>query len=207
MSIETPSAPGAEAGIGGLHGRPNGSRRRWVIVAGVAVLAIAVLAAGIVLLSDDEPERSVAPAVSILDRERQPVTDAVLGYYRAAHNANDPLPDPGHPELMRYATGRALESLVNASRDAQRKGIAARRPPNSRAQDRVDVVSVDGNTATVRDCSVDDGLVVETATGRVLDADVVTKLVTVFLVKEGGQWKVSATDIEQQWDGVAGCAA
>ncbi|MDQ3573448.1 MAG: hypothetical protein M3404_00750 [Actinomycetota bacterium] len=170
----------------------------------VVLLAVVV---GIFVLREDEPARPVAPATSDNERERQAVIDAVLGFSRVAHEANDPAPNPDHPELAVYATDRAREGVARAARENQAKGIGVRKPPNSRTQDKVEVLSFDGGTATARDCSVDDGLVVELGTGRVLNADVVTRLETVFLVKENGRWKVSATQVEQKWSGIAGCAA
>ncbi len=73
------------------------------------------------------------------------------------------------------------------------------------------MISIDGDTAVVRDCAVDDSVLVDMGTGRVVDGEgkVETVLYTVVLVRTGldAPWKVSFTKAEQRWDGVTGCAA
>lgn len=133
------------------------------------------------------------------------VLAAYQGYWDAIDAANDP-PDPFHPDLQRYATGAAYESVFEAAQTNQLAGRALRLPPDSVSEHRAEVVSIEGDTATVRDCVVDDGLVVDIESGEVLDDDVVTRLVTGTLWGVDGRWKVSHTLVEQTWEGVAGCA-
>jgi hypothetical protein len=63
-------------------------------------------------------------------------------------------------------------------------GEALRLPPNSISEHRAEVISIEGDQATVRDCAIDDGLVVKLDTGEVLDDDVLTTLATA--TKVGG---------------------
>ena len=206
MAVETPSPPGAEAGSRRTARESRQAPHRWAIFTAIAVLAVAAVGGGaFLLLGDSSSDHPAVPAPNT-DREREAVVEAVLGFARIAHEANDPVPNPNHPQLATYATGRALESLTSSARENQVKGIGVRKAPNSRTQHKIEVLSVTGSAATARDCSVDDGLVVELSTGRVLNADVVTRLETVFLTKEGDRWKVSAIQVDQRWNGVAGCA-
>lgn len=152
-----------------------------------------------------EPEPTEAPSEDEATEGTAAVLDAYQGYWDAVDAANDP-PDQFHPALKRYATGEAYESVFNAAQTNRLAGRALRLPEGSVSEHRAEVVSIDGDTAMVRDCAIDDGLVVEIESGEVLDDDVVTRLVTGTLERVDGQWKVSHTRIDQRWDGVAGCA-
>ena len=177
---------------------------RWPLIVLVAVLVLLGLLAIVIFRGGDED----TDAASALQRERQSVVDAELAFFRTICEANDP-PNPTHPGLAAHATDQAYATAVRAAREAQSKGLACRRPPNSRSRHQPEVVSLDGNRAVVRDCAVDDGLVVEIATGKVVDAEVETVLYEVTLTRtgEGAPWKVSLSKAQQRWDGVAGCAA
>ncbi len=130
---------------------------------------------------------------------------AYLGYWDAIREANDP-PDEFHPALERYATGAAYESVFEAAQTNRLAGRALRLPEGSVSEHRAEVVSVDGDTATVRDCSVNDGLVVNVETGEIVNDAVVTRLITGTLHRVDGMWKVATTRVKQMWEGVAGCA-
>jgi hypothetical protein len=140
------------------------------------------------------------------DEAEEAVLDAYQGYFDAILAANDP-PDQFHPALRQFATGEAFQSVFEAAQGNRLAERALRLPENSRTEHRAEVISIEGEQATVRDCAVDDGLVVSIETGEVLNDEVTTRLVTGTLVMDEGQWKVSNTSVEQSWEGVAGCAA
>lgn len=135
----------------------------------------------------------------------EPVLAAYRGYWDAWLAANDP-PDESLPALRQYATGEAYRTVFDAVQANRLGGRAIRLPEGSVSRRDVEVVSMSADRATVRDCSVDDAVVVGVDTGEVLDDDVVTRLSTGELVLEDGSWRVSTTRIEQTWEGVAGCA-
>jgi hypothetical protein len=85
-------------------------------------------------------------------------------------------------------------------------GRALQPSPNPVNFRRVTVVSVDGDSAVVQECFVDDGQVIERSTGRVLNDTVATHSVQADLIRVDGQWRVSAATLIQRWEGVAGCA-
>jgi len=148
---------------------------------------------------------SEEPSVDRPSPEEVAILEAYQGYWDATREANNP-PNENHPALRRYATGEAYESVFNAAQTNRLAGRAVRLPENSISEHHAEVVSVDGDTATVRDCSINDGLVVDVETGEVVNDEVVTRLGTGTLVREDGRWKVATTAVEQTWEGVAGCA-
>jgi hypothetical protein len=155
------------------------------------------------------PAQSVPSDAGAAAREANPAEQAVLaayqGYWDVIRAANDP-PDPAHPALRRYATGAAYESVVAAARTNQMARRVLRLPPHSISEHRAQVISIDGDVAMVRDCVIDDGLVIDMETGTVVDDEIVTHQASATLVRQGGVWKVSYTRLERTWQGVAGCA-
>lgn len=137
--------------------------------------------------------------------EQAAVLDAYQGYWNAILEANDP-PSEQHPALGRFATGEAFESVFEAAQTNRLAGRALRLPADSISEHRAEVTSIDGDTAAVRDCAIDDGLVVDVESGDVVNDEVVTRLATGTLQRVDGQWKVATTRVEESWQGVAGCA-
>lgn len=132
--------------------------------------------------------------------------DSYVGYWDARFVANSGVPNPQHPALAQYATGRQLEAVIAETRENLDTGRALQASPNPVNFRRVTVVSVDGDSAVVQECFVDDGQVIERATGRVLNDTVATHSVQADLLRIDGQWRVSVATLVQRWDGVAGCA-
>ncbi|MDP9420262.1 MAG: hypothetical protein M3P53_08980 [Actinomycetota bacterium] len=134
-------------------------------------------------------------------------TDAFLAY-EEAFLAAAVIPDPEHPALLDTATGENLADDVAQLRAWQLTGRVVR--PIGSATEGVRVLSAgvqpDG-TAQIRACITDDDHVVIAATGEVVNDDVVTRLVDLRLVVDGGRWKVSRFRVAERWEGVAGCAA
>lgn len=67
-------------------------------------------------------------------------------------------------------------------------------------------MNVDGTTAQLQECSVNDGVVYEVDSGQVIDDTVVTRSVEATMEQVDGVWKLAATRVVQSWEGVAGCA-
>jgi len=65
----------------------------------------------------------------------------------------------------------------------------------------------DDGAATVDECVVDDGVVFEVSTGKVINDRVVTQRRQTVLKLSGGAWKVSDRINQGEWDGVTACAA
>lgn len=200
MATETPPRPAEVGGAGGGFG--SSLRRRWVPVVLVAGVVLLVLLAIVAWPDGGKPAAKPQPDPT---GEKQAILEAIRGFDRLIAEANNP-PNPTHPGFGTYATGRARDVAVKAAEENQREGVIIVFPPGSRNRIRYEVVSMDGTNAIVRSCDVDDGVVREQATGKVLNDRVVTRLLTTFLVRETGTWKVSTTQVDEKWEGVAGCA-
>jgi hypothetical protein len=165
--------------------------------------------------SDVPPPASSTPPPEgrslVLDAaaEREKVEQEVLAAYLEAtaayDEASDPA-DPNYPALAETQTGPALEQAVNQLSAYQATGRVGRDPEGSISERRAEVVSVDGIAAVIRDCTIDDGVVVIAATGEVVNDLVSTVLFEGHMVVEDGRWKLSSLLVDQEWEGVAGCA-
>ncbi len=137
---------------------------------------------------------------------QQPIVDAYIGYWDARFAANAGTPNPADPALRRYATGAQLEAVVAETQENLDAGRAFQARPSPANYRRVTVVSVNGDSAVVQECFVDDGLVIDRATGEVLNDTIATHSVRGELRKADGEWRVASTSLLQRWEGVSGCA-
>jgi hypothetical protein len=186
-------------------------RRYFVAALVVLVLLAGAFAAVLVTLGNS----STSSSEDLATEARKPKTDEekiienVKNYFRA-HDEALVGPDPNDPLLPVYATGPALQQAVDAVRKAQQQNLATRVPPNSVTRQQVTVVSVNGERAQIRVCSVSDGYLVHADTGKPAydypPGFAVTGLWTGDMALESGTWKVSTITREQRWEGVAGCA-
>ncbi len=198
---------------------PTGRRRtrRLGVAPVLIVVAVAIVGTvGFVATRDGEKapapeppavESTAAPTTTAPPDPAQAATDAFFAY-EEAFLAAAIIPDPDHPALRETATGENLADDVAQLRAWQLSGRVVR--PIGAATEGVRVLTAsvqpDG-TARVRACITDDDHVVIAATGQVVNDDVVTRLVDLTLVVEGGRWKVSRFRVAERWEGVAGCAA
>lgn len=184
-----------------------GRRGNWPelrrIAAALSALAVLGFAGA---CSDDDAGGSTPTTASTSTSTRDTTSttvsadEAVLDAYRAFWNegylvAADPM-DPTHPALAAHATGSQLETLQRAFLARQTNGEVIRGTLDLAPR----VVSVVGETATVRDCYLDNTGIYDAATGERHDtATGVRHLITATLVLEDGIWKVS--DLAQEGDG------
>ncbi|MBW3643161.1 MAG: hypothetical protein KY447_09630 [Actinobacteria bacterium] len=137
--------------------------------------------------------------------------EQVLAAYQAYWAAVDeafgpPQVRPDFPALRQYATGEVLAGIVRRAEEVKGRDSVARLRENGQYVHRAEVLSVDGDTATVRDCNITDVVVENATTGEVIDDGVSTRLYISMLVLEDGHWKVAVLERETAWEGVAGCA-
>ncbi|HEV2068160.1 MAG TPA: hypothetical protein VGR26_00030 [Acidimicrobiales bacterium] len=135
------------------------------------------------------------------------VLAAYQGYWAAVNEAFGP-PEvrPELPALRQYATGEVLPGIIRRAEEAKADGVVIQIPEGAQYSHQAEVVSMEGDTATVRDCTVDDTVEVSAVNGEVIDDGVSTRLYVSTLVREEGQWKVATLEREMTWDGVGGCA-
>lgn len=125
---------------------------------------------------------------------------------RFAVNSADVVGDPNDPRLAEYATGAQLEQVMADTQRFAEQGLRLARPVQPVEFRQVEVVSIDGDTAMVQECYVDDGLLTDRATGDVVNDSVSTHNVSATMHRIGGVWKVEAARLIQRWEGVEGCA-
>lgn len=186
----------------------------------LALLAVgaAVTAAMVVWTAGDDGEQPLVPTpsttVTLPDPTTTPPTtadvskvvgDSYLAYLDAFERASE-IPDPFWPALKETSTGGEYKEAFDQLQAWKVSGRVAVYPGPASRHRRPEVVSVDGATAVLRHCEVDDGQVKVMSTGEVVNDHLVTLLSRVTLVLEDNRWKVSDTTVEQQWEGVAGCA-
>ena len=129
-----------------------------------------------------------------------------LAFWDARFEANSEPVNPDHPALREYATGEQLENVLEETRRNAREGRAFRRPENSQGRRSVRVVRIEGESAMLQDCVVNDGVVYRVDTGEVIDDSVVTHSVEATMARVDGEWKLESARLVQRWEGVAGCA-
>ena len=138
------------------------------------------------------------PAVEIVARYTQ--------FWEVRFEANRDPVNPADPRLAQFATGAQLDNVLAETRQRRDQGLAVRRPEPSASTNRVKVVEVVGDTATLQDCATNDGIIYRVASGQVLDEGVVTRSVEATMLRIDGDWRLADTHVLQEWKGVAGCA-
>ena len=126
-------------------------------------------------------------------------------FWQARFDANSP-PDPEDPDLREYAVGQQLDQVLQETQAHRAAGTELRRREDRSGIQRIEVVEVTGDTAVVQECFVDDGLVVRSSDGSVVDDAVWTYNVRGEMQRVDGRWRLAKATLVQQWEGVAGCA-
>lgn len=203
------------------HGLAVAGRRDeslWAVTKRRSALLVvaACLAALAVAGCSDDGEASLEPRPTTTSRPEttstteptaeEQVVERYLAFWDARLEANTEPVNPDHPGLREYATGEQLANVVEETRRNAAEGRAYRLPENSRSRRSVEVVRLEGDTAVLQDCVVNDGIVYRVGSGEVLDDSVVTHNVEATMVRVDGEWKLDHTRLVQRWEGEAGCA-
>jgi hypothetical protein len=138
--------------------------------------------------------------------EEEAVLAAYQGYWDTWLAATNP-PDPGHPDLARFATGEALERDLAAITNYRQLSQFVRLPVSRSWAHDASVLALKGDRAVIIDCSIDDTILVDRPSGRILNDAVATYEMRAAMVRDGAGWKVERLDVMSKWEGVAGCAA
>lgn len=192
---------------------PGGERprRRGLLLAVLSSLLVAavIVAAIVVLQGDDAADTVVTDGTSSATVAPQTEEQKIVAVYKGflkAENAALEVADPSLPLLGVYATGAQLKASSDAAAKLRSDGVVAVAPPNSRADVRVTVLSIQGDKARIQVCLLDDGYLVNAKTGVPLaPSRVITELRSGEMLSEGGVWKLSSSNRTEKWDGVAGC--
>lgn len=154
---------------------------------------------------------TVASSTTSSPPASQPIEQLLAGRVRSFFDTREaanaaPAPNPDLPQLADVATGEALQSVRDETTRRRDQGQAIRDGAQNLAAIRVGFVTVTGTTATVAACSIDDGVIFEVASGRIVNDAVYTHNYRIDLEQSGDVWRVSRIVRIQQWDGRTGCA-
>lgn len=187
--------------------------RRAAVLAGVLAV-LAAVACGGDDGGEDEASADTTEAVESVDTTPAESTTTTLSpeaEVEAAVMAHDAMlvrllqaPDPSDPEIAQRSTGSSRAEAESGF--AQLVALGQHGMPGPNMGVAVLTTEVSGDHATVETCEVDDGALIDTATGDILDDEVVTRLVTISLERVDGVWLVSSADDLETWDGVTDCA-
>lgn len=129
-----------------------------------------------------------------------------IGYWNARFDANSGTPNPDDPALREYATGAQLDAVLAETQANLDQGLAFRRAANPAEIQRVTVLQVNRDRAIVQECVVSDGVIIRRDSGEIVNDEVSTHNVRGEMQRVQGVWRVSAAQLVQRWEGVAGCA-
>ena len=135
---------------------------------------------------------------------------AVRSAYEAASRAfidAAAVPDPSFPALAVTHTGPRWVQRRDVLLGLKADGRAIRYPEPSVYRIAIKSVEINDDVARLEVCGVDDGQRVVVASGQVLADGVLTVLAKAAMRKVDGGWRLAERVKEQEWEGVAGCAA
>jgi hypothetical protein len=158
--------------------------------------------------SDDDPddtspttERTTERTTTTLSPEAE--VEAAYLAYRDMVTRLLQAPDPDDPELGERTTDPNRAFLVDRLRALVQQGQRLRFGPDYEYD--VLAVSIDGDQATVRECTVDDAQTVAATSGEVLSEGVTTELLEATLRRNSGKWRVTTVDGIEHWEGAVTC--
>ena len=125
------------------------------------------------------------------DPTRAAVEDAYLKAVKAFENAAL-IPSPDSPEIAMWTTGPMFEGWTKDLSAMRIQGRVGRFPADSKRRIEVESFALVSPTeATLETCQLDDGVVSEVATGRIVNDDVVTRRLRSILRLEAGSWRLA----------------
>ncbi len=168
---------------------------------------LALLIAGACALTscggdDDAPPDPPSSSPTTTSPEAE-VESAYLAYWDMVAEVTS-APDPESPAIAEHSVDPARSELLTSVREFQAAGEAVHIGEDYGHA--VSEVAIDGETATLRDCAVDDAAVVDVESGEVARQSTTTSLLDVTLVRQQGEWRVSTVSSTQNWDGATTCS-
>lgn len=113
------------------------------------------------------------------------------------------IPDAGHPGFSDCFSGSARQRSVDIIGSYERDGLRA--VDETGLEFTVEQVHVDGDSASVELCLVDDGVLMEAATGAVVDDEVIT-IDFVLELEKTDRWRVAESVAGDELAGAVGCS-
>lgn len=135
--------------------------------------------------------------------EEEAVLAAVQCYWDTIVEANDP-PNPDHPGFERCMMGPALEHSRRLTIEHREMNRTVSDPTGSTQRTNT-LVTVEGDTAVVTECIVDDAVVSDAASGTVLNDRVISAEIRIDLERHDGAWRVSNGTVTADQEGPGQC--
>ena len=191
-----------------------------MVLAGVLAVVVTA-AAACTAAGDDGPAESLEPTLlepvvthttpgpastttaSPTEDEEQ-IALLISDYWTAYFEANDP-PDPGHVTLNEILVGGARDTSLENITKRQRLGQVVRPREGSRFQSEVLRIDLREMDARAEVCVIDDSLLLDRASGMVLNDAVMTYLFDFHLYSVDGRWRISERTLLRQWEGATQC--
>ena len=165
----------------------------------LAALLAALLFAVTSSCSNDDNDDAADPTPS----PESDVEAAYLAYWEMLVRLSA-APDENDLAISQRSTGQAEDEVKQGLTRLRTDGLAARTGPAYRHE--VISVEVRADEAQVRDCSVDDSVVIAVATGdEVGGGTTATGLIEAGLRRVDGAWKVERVDTVESWTGERSC--
>jgi hypothetical protein len=186
-------------------------RAQKLATAAVAVLLVAAggWLLGKVIEADDNSKSEASGAMTTAPPDPEAEVEQAYRAYNAMVARLLLAPDASDPELQQRATGAARDRLVTGLNDLVATGDVARFGPTRALT--ILTIEVDGDSATLRACLVDESGRYDAATGEaVVPLSVGTIIDTATLERDDGSWRVSSIKNpgpDERWDGVSTCGA
>jgi hypothetical protein len=200
------------AGSCTLRAMLGGSARTLRIAALVGAVVVAGACGG-----DDGDDGSAdttaatttsAPPTTLDDetQKEEAAKEAFLAYYEAFFAAAAEPVNPQLPALQELMTGDQRRVVTRNLEDMRAKGYATRLPPNSKRHHdpRVIELQADGSVKVIS-CEIDDSVVYEVDTGAIVNANVVTNVISASLVEEHEHWKIAFSERTKTTPGITEC--
>lgn len=155
--------------------------------------------------SDDDDADDTSPTTDRTTTTVAPEAQVEAAYlaYRDMVTRLLQAPDPADPEIGERTTDRNEEFLVDRLRTLLEQDQELRFGPQHTYE--VVSVSIEGDEATVRDCTVDDAQTVSATSGAVVSEGTTTELLEATLRRSDGQWRVATIDGLGHWEGAVTC--
>jgi hypothetical protein len=184
---------------------------------GTTLVAIVAIALPLVACGGDddaggdttttEPPKTTTTAAptTTLSPEQQAEAD-VRAAYDAYWDMSERLaaaPDPQDPEIAERMTGSARDAVTTQLTELMATGQAV--TFGDRNAHDVTEVTVEGGTARVRDCHVEDGRRYDVTSGETTLEALATVSLDIRLTHEGDAWKVSELRRTDAWEGEVAC--
>lgn len=114
-------------------------------------------------------------------------------------------PNPDDPTIAAFHTGKSLQEALKQNKALRDAGAAGRYTTQGRPLPTVISIAIEGDSAVVRNCLVDDVVIFNRATDNVLNDEVTSRLTRSQMKRIDGRWRLAEQQLVASWPDSAGC--